>query len=142
MYTHLEEANMNTNVQLNDDDVLSYVHNKRASIVESLTASGVPTDLDTVKVLLTALKDMDYTALSKKKIKAEERNSDLQSQSAALIAKILLTSSNKVNVSNIHIVTPTLPNTIPPPILVEGELDIIPCEMTYDGFINDFIEKD
>ena len=132
---------MNNNKQLDDDEILDYVHTKRTEIITSLTKSGVPSDVDTLRVLITALKDMDSQAINKKRIRVEEKTSDLQAQSAALIARVLMSTDTKININNIHNVMPSLPKDIPAPMLVDGEIDIFPTEITYDTFISNFTEN-
>ena len=108
-------------------------------------AKGVPNDLDTVKVLLTALKDMDGQTLSKKRIKLEEKVNDNQAQAAALIAKILGTTGRTNNTDDFidaDVIIPSLPDSIPSPVLVPGEIDLIQKTLTYEEFINKFISSD
>lgn len=133
------------NTPPNEDEVLAYVHQKRLAVVENITSKGIPTDVDNVKLLLTALKDMDGQAIGRKRIKSEERNSDLNAQSAALIAKLLTTANfnlPRTNTLKDLNAVPVLPDTIKPPVLVHGEIDIVTTDIGYEEFINNFVESD
>lgn len=139
------EFNMSNSVNDDGEEILSYVHEKRTQVISHLMAKGVPNDLDTVKVLLTALKDMDGQTLSKKRIKLEEKVNDNQAQAAALIAKILGTTGRTNNTDDFidaDVIIPSLPDSIPSPVLVPGEIDLIQKTLTYEEFINKFISSD
>jgi len=136
---------MSNSVNDDGEEILSYVHEKRTQVISHLMAKGVPNDLDTVKVLLTALKDMDGQTLSKKRIKLEEKVNDNQAQAAALIAKILGTTGRTNNTDDFidaDVIIPSLPDSIPSPVLVPGEIDLIQKTLTYEEFINKFISSD
>ena len=123
-----------------DDQILNYTHQKRKSIVEHLTVNGkISNDPDQVKLLLTALKDMDSQAISKKRIKAEEKANDNHAASAELIAKVLMATNNQKSLTLISGIIPTLPSHIPNPTLVEDETSIFVEPETYDTFISKFI---
>ena len=129
-----------------EEQMMALVHHKRMHVVNYLCkdAQSVPGDPENIKVLLTVLKDIDSNALTRKRIKSDERSNDIQSQSAELIAKILASSNNRnagVTISMPYSV-PTLPKTISDPVLVPGEADIGATDITYETFINSFIDED
>lgn len=78
-------------VALNDDEVLSYTQRKRKAFLEHLLNEGFPEDTKTQTVLLTALADMDRTALGNKRIQSGER----VLQADALVSKAILTISQR-----------------------------------------------
>ncbi|EKD22611.1 MAG: hypothetical protein ACD_84C00038G0008 [uncultured bacterium] len=125
---------------VDEDQVFAYTHSKRKEVVEDLTKAGIPTDPDNVKVLLTALKDMDGQALGRKRIKVEERANSNQADAAALIAKVLAAShgtSPAAIIEGVFHRVPTLPDDIPEPMLIEGEI----CTVIVQQNIDDFLAK-
>ena len=127
----------------NEDIILAFTHNKRKTIVDTLMAKGVPDDVETIKVLLSTLKDMDSQTLTRKRIKTDERTNDVQAQSAAVIAKILGSMPSSGDMVNAEFrVIPTLPDHVPRPTLVDGETDLLPSTQTYSEFIETFIDTD
>ena len=130
-----------------EDDILAYTHSKRKDIVKTLTAKGVPDDPEVIKILLNTLKDMDSQTINRKRIKVDEKTNDVQAQSAAVIAKILsgmtnVTTNTTLDISAEYRVIPSLPDSVPLPVLVAGETDIIAATLTYDEFLEKFNDED
>lgn len=129
------------NVNEDDDLVLAYVHNKRKMVIDHLTKDNkCPVDRDDVKLLLTALKDMDSKVISVKRIKVEEKQNSNQEQAAGMLARLLaLTSSSKPFRSDAPVerILPVLGSEVPEPVLVAGETDTISVAMSYETFVAD-----
>ena len=122
-----------------EDSILDYVHQKRKFIVDELTKSGVSSDPEMIKITLSALKDMDSQALGKKRIKADERTGDNQAAAAALIAQILIAtkSNNPTNTYiDINSVSRCLPDSVPMPVIVDGETSLEQSRQSYEEFMN------
>ena len=122
-----------------EDDILAFTHQARKNIVGHLTKKGVPDDVEQQRILLSTLKDMDQSALGRKKIKVEEKQNDNQAAAASLISELLLAATNR-RTHNVIDVTPNreipvLGSDVPPPVLVDGETsDVGSCQETFDSF--------
>ncbi len=68
---------------------IQFVRNKRKQIVTGLMASGVPQDPKLLALTLTALTDMDRTAVQRMRIKTDEKKNDNDSVTAGIMAQIL-----------------------------------------------------
>jgi len=107
-----------------DEHIFAYTHHQRKRIIKSITKRGIPEDPEYQKVLLTTLKDMDTSALGRKRIKVDEKLTSSQTQAASIISDILNKMQGvKLHVSNANANTPApvLPAHIPDPVLVPGE---------------------
>ena len=121
-----------------EDQVLAYTHNKRKIIVDTLMTKGVPEDVGTAKVLIATLDGMDKSALTRKKIKVEERANVHVEQAATIIAKILTmgAATNAFKTAEpVERVIPTLPTEIPDPVLVDGETSVVGSNHTFETFM-------
>lgn len=126
-------------LELEDEDsILAFTHGKRKEIVTALTNKGVPDDNAQVSLLLSTLKDMDHSALVRKRIKTDEKAIDRESEAAQVYATLLAKGQIK-GLYETHVienrVIPTLGNDIPNPVLVPGETDIGVSVETYDTFM-------
>lgn len=122
----------------NEDDILAYTHNHRKEIVKAMTADGVPKDNADISLLLGALKDMDQSALTRKRIKSEEKVANLEAQSAELFSTLLVKGQIKGLYETDVIenrVIPVLGDDMPPLTLVPGETDVGVSVETYDTFM-------
>lgn len=68
---------------------IQFVRNKRKQIVTGLMSSGVPQDPKLLALTLTALTDMDRTAVQRMRIKTDEKKNDNDSATAGIMAQIL-----------------------------------------------------
>lgn len=73
---------------MTDDEVLDYTQLLRRKFVRKFTNEGedMPKDPKEAKVLLTALSDMDRSALGKKRIKTDENIAQMNAQTVDSIA--------------------------------------------------------
>lgn len=71
-----------------DDDVLSFSQRTRKRIVDKLTEKGIPEDAKDQTILLTALADMDRTAIGNKRIQSKEKQGQLNRQTGLIIAAL------------------------------------------------------
>lgn len=79
---------MSEMMALTDDDILRFTQATRKKLVDSIVQDGLPTDNKDRVVLLTALADMDRTALGNKKIGAAESIAEADRIAASAIAQI------------------------------------------------------
>lgn len=131
---------MSTDVApLTDDAVLDYTQRLRRKYVDTVTNGGVemPTDVKEAKVLLTALADMDKTAMGKKRLRSEEEQS---SQSAQAIAELAAQVAKSIGANrNIPMdgvrAAPQLDDSGMDPLkIVEGETEVGVKSETYEAF--------
>ena len=128
----------NTETVITDDQVLAYTQDHRKKIVDLLFKEGVPEDTADMKLALLAMDGMDKAALGKKRIIVDSKTNANQEMAAGLIAKLLTAASNVPQnkiIINSNIPAPVLGADIPDPILVEGEMDTLTKQQTYDSFI-------
>lgn len=136
MTTEINPADMT------EDDVLLYTRSKRVQLANKLTERGVPTEKEDASLLLQTLDGLDRSSLSRLKIKAEEKANTNNAHAAAIIAQVL----SQIGSSKIYQVeggvprqvAPLLPNHIPDPEIVEGELETHPHQMDFDSFSQKF----
>lgn len=129
--------------EMTEDQVLAYTQNKRIVIVDKLTENGkIPDDKIQASLLTSSLDGLDRSALTRKRISADEKSSQDTAGAAALIARLLMqqgSNRNNVNDSNIiDTVVPELGHEIPSPELVPGETDINPLQMNFETFTSGF----
>lgn len=127
---------MSTEIDQDDID-LNYAREKRRSLVEYFCKEGkVPSDPNDQATMLKALSDMSKDAISKKRIKSDEKVAAGSNANVALVASLL----SKFNPSMLEQATtaetigkvPVL--DLPKPVLVPGETDTNPSVETYKTF--------
>lgn len=67
---------------MTDDEVLDFTQLQRRKFIRAFTNNGeqLPTDAKDAKVFLSALSDMDRTAIGKKRIQSDERIAEMNAQ--------------------------------------------------------------
>lgn len=127
------------NILPTDDLVLQYTQNKRKNLIESLTIKGQPADRGDKMVLLAALDGMDKVALTKMRIKTDDKQSNVQAQSIAILGKLLTSVKPKAfEIFDDSIITPVLSEEISFPLLIEGEMAIGTQSNNFESFIKQF----
>lgn len=128
-------------VRESDDDILARSHELRKRIVCTLTKDGtqIPVaDPRQMQVLVQALDGMDRQALGNKRIKLEEQVNKTQEEAAGLIGALLQRVTSQKPFEAIDVIAreaPTLPASVPPPRLVEGETATAAPQQDYDSFV-------
>ncbi len=126
---------------LTEDEVILYTRQKRMQLANDLTQQGAPKDKDSQCVLLATLDGLDRSALGRLKIKAEERANANNASAAALIAQVLNEiGSTKIYEFQTTVIReiPRLPDSIPKPDIVEGELETNPQQIDFETFTKQF----
>lgn len=126
-----------------DDSVIAYVHHKRVGLVKTLMKDGqIPQDKESQVVMLAALKDMDHSALVRKRISADSRNAGAGAQAAAIIARLFTQhphhAKRDVIEDSQEFTPPSLGSDIPRPALLEGETSTQVSQQSYDTFMAKF----
>lgn len=125
---------------LNDDAVLERTQAIRMRLLDALTAGeNIPTDKDTVSLILQTTADADRAALGNKRIKSDDKNADADRLAAKAIASIY----NKVgNTNPFEVPVGESTTRVPehPETLLEGvepkpgELDQGVSTLSFDSF--------
>lgn len=120
-----------------EEQDLNRTRQVRSDIITEMTKEGIKVDdPEKVKLLLTVLTDTDRSALSRMKLKSDDKNNANNAGAAAVIAEFL----NKVTVNNGGFngmsagQIPTLPDTVPVPKLAPGETDIGVTNTNFESF--------
>ena len=130
-----------------EDQILAFTHSTRKQVVNSLMSKGVPQDGESLNILLKTVDGMDRAALTRKRIKADEKVADQAAAASGLIAQVLLAVGNRRGHQEpvqtlIHREPPMLGLEIPAPILVEGECEVNPVQTQYAAFMASFPEEE
>ena len=118
-----------------EDAILGYVHGQQKKVVEHFLGGEQMKDPELAKVGLQALRDMQGAALTRKRIKTEERAVDGQKGAVDMWAKLLgmIPSGTPELPTTSTRAAPQLGADIPRPELADGELS--------GGSTDDSIEK-
>jgi hypothetical protein len=124
---------------MNEDEVLAYTQNLRVRIIKEVTKGGVvPDDRSAQSLLMNQLDSLERTALTSKRIKADEAAAETGAGAAALIAKLLSQAGSgrreETDIIEARVV-PVLGSDVPEPVLVPGETEIAPGQLDYDSFM-------
>lgn len=126
---------------MNDEAIVSFTQRKRKELVDEMTKGGLPTEKGDRIVLLSALVDMDRTAIAKMKIGSQEREGAADRSAALVAAKILSgmgPQMGRVIDSTCTRETPALDDKDLPELeLVPGETDIGLSTLTYEQLMYD-----
>ena len=119
------------------DERLEFSQGIRKQIIEKLIAGGIPTDPETLKLILTTLKDSDGTELAKRKNGIDDKQATTGAAIAAGIAEFVKAQKNTNpfarNPDGSAISTPDAKSAVIPTVdpvklgehdLVEGEGEI------------------
>lgn len=124
-----------------DDNDLSFVREKRKQIINHYLDQGIDklTDVKEVALVATLLNDMDRTALSKKRLKTDDKKNNNSAAAIDLISKIFTEKNVKDIVPEdavAKLVAPELEMTLDNVRVVEGEMDTNVSVEDYESFMN------
>lgn len=122
--------------QGSEDKDLGYTRDIRKKLADSLTKTGMPTDIKEQSILLQTLDGIDRAALGKLRIKSDEGISSAQTAAASILATLFNDPRTKNIGKNTDLIgdVPTFDVNIEPPILIDGELDINPQVQNFESF--------
>lgn len=129
-----------------EDSIHAYVHHRRVQLVkEMMTADGrMPQDPKDRVVMLAALKDMDGSALARKRLAVESKSADAQAGTHALIAKLLTAMPNKMSRSDVEAApreAPKLGAEFAAPEILEGETATTLPQQDYATFMSKYHQR-
>lgn len=127
-----------------DDEDLLYTRDIRKRLVSELTTSELgqfklPDDVAEQSTLLKALADMDKAALSKKRLKVEDKQAEAAGRTASIIADMYKGIARQGEGFRLPVPNPTIkaPSLAHAPALdqVEGETAITPPQGSFESFM-------
>lgn len=126
-----------------EDSIQAFVHHRRMQLVKEMLKNdgSMPDDAKDRLVMLSALKDMDSSALNRKRLAVESSNGEITAGAAAVIAKLLTSVSNDSKRDVVAVVArpaPKLGPEFPEPQLLEGETAVTLPQQSYDTFMSKF----
>lgn len=126
-----------------EDEQLAYTRDMRRLIVDKMTGAGknIPGDTRELNVVLAALDGIDRQSIAIKKINSDEGIANQQAAAAASIIALYNTpGAKKLGRASAPEeraeVIPVLDESVVPPVIKEGELELTPVPETYESFTN------
>jgi hypothetical protein len=129
---------------LSEDDVLQYTQRKRIELVDHMTVGGMPAEAKDRSTMLMALDGLDRQALTKQRLKTDEKIADSDRMAANIIGTIFSRLGKSPYERTIDGTSGEQPALLPPPKpdlgllpaidVVPGEMDQGTSELTYDSF--------
>lgn len=132
-----------------DDELLEWsVHERKLFIARMMKPDGsLPDDPKEKALVLKAMDGIEKIAISRKRIKIEDKAATSQAEAARLIAHVFKSVAEKnpfvIDMGTAEQLSPeqrkalpSLPDDIPLPELVEGETAVSPPQNSYDNFMN------
>lgn len=115
---------------------LEYTRAKRKEFVDMMTKNGPPSDIREASIMLQALDGIDRAALGKLKIKSDEGIGSAQAAAAAMLASLFNDPRTKTigRVDGVDRIPPELILDTDSIVIIEGELDIVPKQDSYDTY--------
>lgn len=119
-----------------DDADLDFVRSTRKRAIAALMADGVPKDQEDRKFLVQMLDGVSRDALTKKRIKADEKSNNNAVNAVAMVTEFLNRARPRATpvVEVVGKELPVLGAELPRPTLVPGELSEITASETYYEF--------
>lgn len=122
----------------NEDEVLRHTQGLRLNVISSMTEKGIPTDKESVDIILRAAADMDRAALGNKRIKTDDKNAAADRLAASAIAKMYSQLGNGDPFASKPVGDggkPEHPHTLIDDVKpMDGELDVGISSETYQQF--------
>lgn len=121
---------------MSEDDILRFTQRMRKGFVDHLTADGFPSDPKDQNTLLSAMADMDRSALQNKRIGSEANQAEADRLAAMAIAK-MTSHFGAINpfekqVGGVREIPAFDETDLPTVELVPGETDVGISDMTYE----------
>ena len=129
-----------TLMKTQEEEDLDYARSLRKAFIASMVKDrAAPDDRGDKAILLTALKDIDSAALSRMRIKADEKIGQDGAENAAMIAEVLKQVSSKMGISPVPVKRDkpvSLPQDIPDPDIKPGETEIGNTNSNFNDFMS------
>lgn len=123
---------------MSDDEALNYTQRIRKGFIDHSIKGGFPSDIKDQAMLLSAMSDMDRTAIQNKRIGTDASSNEADRLAALMIAKMSnhfgATDPFEVKDVNIREFPEINESLLPPVTLVPGETEVGISDLTYDEF--------
>lgn len=123
---------------LDDAADMQFVRDVRKQLIGGLMKEGVPKDIKEQSVLLTALTDMDRSAIARLRIKSDDNNTDKMASAALVVAEVLRKTKPRefqaIEIDDNREI-PMLPASIPSGTYNEGLMQQGTNNTTFDEFM-------
>lgn len=123
---------------LDDAADMQFVRDKRKELINNILKEGVPKDIKEQSILLTALSDMDRSAIARLRIKSDDTNTDKMASAALVVAEVLRKTKPKEfqahDIDDAREI-PMLPASIPSGTYNEGLMQQGTNNTTFDEFM-------
>ena len=123
---------------LDDAADMQFVRDVRKQLIGDLIKEGVPKDIKEQSVLLTALTDMDRSAIARLRIKSDDNNTDKMASAALVVAEVLRKTKPRefqaIEIDDNREI-PMLPASIPSGTYNEGLMQQGTNNTTFDEFM-------
>lgn len=84
----VHDVNESDSVELTDDAILQYTQRTRKQLATAIVAKGMPEDKDDRVVLLQTLRDMDQTAINRKRLDVDNANLENDAMIIDIVSKM------------------------------------------------------
>lgn len=123
-----------------DDQKLAYTDRIRRGFIDTAVKEGVFTKGERADkaLVLQALNDVDRSALTNKRIKADENAGEVNARAAVLVAGVIERLGHTAMRMEHPVpgrTAPSLPTDLPSVVLVPGETETAAAPMTYKSFM-------
>lgn len=127
-------------IPLTDDQQLAYTQQIRRGFIDHAVKTNVllTGEKGDKALVLQTLDSMDRSALTNKRIKAEEKSGELNANAAVAVAHLLSRMDSKSMREEQPVARkapPLLPDSVPPPELAIGEIETAATPMNYKSFM-------
>ena len=123
---------------LDDAADMQFVRDVRKQLIGDLIKEGVPKDIKEQSVLLTALTDMDRSAIARLRIKSDDNNTDKMASAALVVAEVLRKTKPRefqaIEIDDNREI-PMLPASVPSGTYNEGLMQQGTNNTTFDEFM-------
>lgn len=118
------------------EEILAKTTSLRKEILAKLSGKD---DIDSMKMKLAVMDGLDRQALTRLRISSDDKNNDANKSMFDAVTKLLITiqpgKTGSVEIPNTVVPHfPVLDESIPRPVLVDGELEVGIATETVDGF--------
>lgn len=127
-------------VVMTDDQYLEDGQGIKTQIINKIISAGVPESEERIELLLKVLDSRDKVALTRKRIDVDANVGSQAAAATALIADVLRNFDGRdtpyVVAQPVERKVPSIPASIPTPVLVEDETSVNAKQLSWDQFVS------
>lgn len=130
----------NEMIVMTDDQYLEDGQAIKTQVINKICSGGVPESEERIELLLKVLDSRDKVALGRKRIDVEANVGSQAAAATALIADVLRgydgSATPYVVDSPVERTLPSIPTSVPTPVLVEDETSVNAKQLSWDQFVS------